>query len=91
MKIKKKAMRSFLVIFTFSILFGCSKPATVEPDLADGFRDPGKEARPRAYWNWLNGDVSPGGLTRDLEEAIHMASRREKEWRRPGTRGWVGC
>jgi len=62
-------MRNFIVFFTFSILFGCSKPATIEPDLADGFRDPGKEARPRAYWNWLNGDVSKSGLTHDLEEA----------------------
>lgn len=39
------------------------------PDYADGFLDPGREARPRAYWNWLNGDVSNPGLTRDLEEA----------------------
>ena len=38
-------------------------------DLADEFRNPGKEYRPRAYWNWLNGDVTLSGLTRDLEEA----------------------
>jgi hypothetical protein len=38
-------------------------------DLATGFRNPGDAARPRAYWNWLNGDVSLPDLTRDLEEA----------------------
>jgi len=38
-------------------------------DIAAGFMNPGNEARPRAYWNWLNGDVSLPGLTRDLEEA----------------------
>ncbi len=40
-----------------------------ESGLARGFKDPGNEARPRAYWNWLNGDVTLDGLTRDLEEA----------------------
>ncbi|MCU0780911.1 MAG: hypothetical protein MUF04_07395 [Akkermansiaceae bacterium] len=45
-------------------------PAADAPDeLAAGFRNPGIEARPRAYWNWLNGDVSPSELTRDMEEA----------------------
>ena len=37
--------------------------------LAEGFETPGSEARPRAYWNWLNGAVTHEGLTRDLEEA----------------------
>ena len=62
-------MRSLLVICASGILFGCSTPEKVDPGLAEGFMDPGKEARPRAYWNWLNGDVSTEGLTRDLEEA----------------------
>jgi len=38
-------------------------------DMAAGFREPGIAARPRAYWNWLNGDVALPDLTRDLEEA----------------------
>jgi hypothetical protein len=42
---------------------------TCNSALEAGFRNPGNEARPRAYWNWLNGDVSLPGLTRDLEEA----------------------
>lgn len=35
-------------------------------DMAAGFSNPGNEARPRAYWDWLNGSVSLPVLTRDL-------------------------
>ncbi|MBW1900736.1 MAG: hypothetical protein JRJ20_03785 [Deltaproteobacteria bacterium] len=42
---------------------------TSDLELAAGFKDPGNEARPRAYWNWLNGAVTLDGLTRDLLEA----------------------
>lgn len=38
-------------------------------DLASGFANPPLDARPRAFWNWLNGDVDHDSLTRDLEEA----------------------
>ena len=48
---------------------GCSSTQTHYAELAAGFENPGKQARPRAYWNWLNGDVTHEGLTRDLEEA----------------------
>jgi hypothetical protein len=33
-----------------------------------GFADPPRSARPRAFWNWLNGNVSLPVLTRDLKE-----------------------
>jgi hypothetical protein len=39
------------------------------PDpLASGFTDPPPEARTRAYWWWLNGNVTRASITRDLEE-----------------------
>ncbi|HEC44711.1 MAG TPA: hypothetical protein ENI20_17990 [Bacteroides sp.] len=66
---RRKVMKYILIVFAVYILSACSQPVAVDPDLAEGFRDPGKEARPRAYWNWLNGDVTKEGLTRDLEEA----------------------
>ena len=62
-------MRSVNTILLVSLLCLYCNTEVFDPDLAEGFRDPGKEARPRAYWNWLNGDVSRSGLTRDLEEA----------------------
>ena len=40
-----------------------------KPGWPRSFRNPGNEARPRAYWNWLNGAVTHSALTRDLEEA----------------------
>lgn len=49
---------------------GCGSAAERRgPDISAGFSNPSNEARPRAYWNWLNGSVSLPGLTSDLEEA----------------------
>ena len=57
---------TILIVVAFFIF---SNTDAQEHHLTEGFRNPGKEARPRAYWDWLNGDVSKAGLTRDLEEA----------------------
>jgi len=63
-------------IITLGYLFlgSCSSNITDSGDsgmeeLAAEFKDPPSSSRPRAYWNWLNGDVTKEGLTRDLEEA----------------------
>jgi hypothetical protein len=56
-----------LMIMIFAGI-GCTANAG-DLNLASGFKDPGPQARPRAYWNWLNGAVTLDGLTRDLEEA----------------------
>ena len=37
-------------------------------DLAQGFSNPPNSARLRAYWWWLNGNVTKAAITRDLEE-----------------------
>ena len=37
-------------------------------DLDKGFADPPNSARLRAYWWWLNGNVTRAAITRDLEE-----------------------
>ncbi len=60
----KVLLLAILVVFS-----GFKNELPENNDLIKGFRDPGREAKPRAYWNWLNGDVSKPGLTRDLEEA----------------------
>lgn len=41
-----------------------------EPEslLVSGFVSPPPSARPRVYWNWLNGFVCEAQLTKDLEE-----------------------
>jgi len=63
---KKIISLIFLVIFFVSI---ACKVETKDSGLEAGFKQPGPEARPRAYWNWLIGAVILDGLTRDLEEA----------------------
>jgi hypothetical protein len=67
--IVKNNMKRIRVLLVVLISFGQFGAEAQDSDIAEGFRDPGKEARPRAYWNWLNGAVSQSGLTRDLEEA----------------------
>src|SRR5215471_7478027 len=37
-------------------------------ELESGFADPPREARLRAYWWWLNGNVTKAAITRDLEQ-----------------------
>jgi alpha-L-rhamnosidase len=36
-------------------------------DLWAGFCDPPDEARPRAWWHWMDGNVDPEGIVLDLE------------------------
>ena len=50
-------------------------PVTAEGLVAAGegldiaaFQEPPLRARPRAYWDWINGAVTLDQLTRDLEE-----------------------
>ena len=35
--------------------------------LWDAFIDPPDEARPRVWWHWMDGNVDPAGIVRDLE------------------------
>ena len=45
-------------------------PQAVVPmvEISDGWTSPPNEARLRAYWWWLNGNVDKAAITRDLEE-----------------------
>lgn len=36
-------------------------------DLYKGFRQPPDSVRPSVYWYWLSGNVTPAGVTRDVE------------------------
>jgi hypothetical protein len=42
--------------------------ATTADDLESGWANPPTEARLRAYWWWLNGNVTKEAITRDLQE-----------------------
>ena len=64
----------FILIVTLAAQgwWGLSSAIAAEsPDqdkLTAGFLDPPSEARPAAYWAWLNGVVDRAQLTRELEE-----------------------
>ena len=45
----------------------CARGAQAD-ELAQGFGNPPRSARLRAYWWWLNGNVTKAAITRDLEE-----------------------
>ncbi|MFM6830395.1 MAG: glycosyl hydrolase [Novosphingobium sp.] len=45
---------------------GITSPVRAD-ELDDGFRNPPQQARPMVYWNWLNGNVTLDGITRDFE------------------------
>lgn len=43
-------------------------PAPPTPDLLfSGFVDPPRSARPRVWWHWMDGNVDPSGIVKDLE------------------------
>src|SRR5512143_892363 len=49
-------------------VWGGQKAAAGRDELASGFANPPNSARLRAYWWWLNGNVTKAAITRDLEE-----------------------
>jgi len=58
--------RQFLALIMVPASLALSAQAAAE--LEDGWASPPTAARVRAYWWWLNGNVTQAALTRDLEE-----------------------
>lgn len=48
------------------ILFSIAKPAFADISEQD-FINPPLESRPDTYWEWMNGNISKDGITKDLE------------------------
>src|SRR4051812_28336598 len=46
------------------IAYGSARAASLE----EGWQNPPTDARLRAYWWWLNGNVTKEAITRDLEQ-----------------------
>ncbi len=73
----KRAWISTLAVCVVAISLGITAGFAAdrpEPALEKGFRDPPLSARLRAYWWWLNGNVTKDAITKDLEwmKAIGM-------------------
>jgi len=41
-------------------------------NLKEGFQNPGFEARPRVWWHWMNGNITPDGIRKDLEWMLRV-------------------
>jgi len=77
----QKMMRTGFTIASVAFALVCSVPVRASnqtshgvtankasDSLAEGFAHPPRQARLRAYWWWLNGNVTKAAITRDLEE-----------------------
>ncbi len=62
-----KTLRLATLLLLAATTLGAVAPAAPNP-LAEGWANPPLDARLRAYWWWLNGNVTPASITRDLEE-----------------------
>jgi len=58
------------IFLLFVAAFGVGAPllAGAQNTLDDGWQNPPNEARLRAYWWWLNGNVTKASITHDLEQ-----------------------
>jgi hypothetical protein len=57
----------FSVALVGAVLCGITSSAEIPASLDAGWQNPPDEARLRAYWWWLNGNVTSNSITRDLE------------------------
>lgn len=71
MKVQNSLASRTLLVSAVALLFG-SATGRADDALETGFDRPPQEAKLRAYWWWLNGNVTAQAITRDLEE---MASK----------------
>jgi hypothetical protein len=55
------------ILAALVLLCGCSGALCAESQLEAGWLNPPTQARLRAYWWWLNGNVTRESITRDLE------------------------
>jgi hypothetical protein len=62
---------SFLAVLLF--FSGCSnREQSAVDQLRRGFLEPPMEARPRALWDWVDGNFQLEEITREMEEAVRM-------------------
>ena len=88
--------RALIVLTFLCAFFGCSDEDLSPAAALDGnndsklksfdtvspkaFKNPPREARPGAYWCWLNGSVDHEQITREMEEAKALGMRGFEIW-----------
>jgi hypothetical protein len=56
------------ILFSLCFALAAASGLRAGTSLEDGWNNPPNEARLRAYWWWLNGNVDKAAITRDLEQ-----------------------
>ena len=62
----KKPLRSLVPLF-LAALFAANSAAQDYSSLKDGFIAPPREYGPLVWWHWMNGNITPEGLRKDLD------------------------
>ncbi|MBQ8060790.1 MAG: hypothetical protein IJ205_02440 [Bacteroidales bacterium] len=57
--------RIVLYIAAVLLIFSCGS-GKERMELEAGFMNPPHESRPMALWHWMNGNVTKGGIKKDL-------------------------
>lgn len=60
--------KTTILLVALFLLVQCGSQSSIDSSLEAGFRDPGIENRPLAFWDWLNGYVDTTQLVYELEE-----------------------
>jgi hypothetical protein len=82
----QKIVRAGFVAVLAVFAVACSVPVRASEETphgvtTNGFANPPRPARLRAYWWWLNGNVTKAAITRDLEEMAAKGFRRSPDLR----------
>ena len=60
--------RLFLcVLIAFAAAFQLPAENDVTAALQEGFANPPRDARPRVWWHWMNGNITRDGIRKDIE------------------------
>jgi len=76
----REAVRLLLPAMFVVCSVGCSCSGSGEKVSPGAFLNPPREARPGAYWCWLNGYVDHEQMTREMEEAKTLGMRGFEIW-----------
>ena len=66
-RICRALVASAILAISILALAGSSAAQNVDGELERGFKNPPDSAKPRAWWHWMNGNVTKEGITADLE------------------------
>jgi hypothetical protein len=63
-----------------NIFSACQTKTNTRIDIEDAFDNPPLPARPGVFWDWLNGNITKEGITRDLKAMSSKGIMRAEIW-----------